>query len=249
MIEPRRLVIYQTSDVHARRGFGRKVAALAEPDSLIVDCGDALRGSSTMYFGREPVAAEFAAAPYAAVAVGNREFHYVHKWFASRAAMLPVPLVCSNLLDLRGRTPPFVRELRVTRNGVRARLLGVLVPQYRTGSGWEKIFGWRFLAPEVALAEMLAQTGDEVTIVLSHLGLDADRRLAAAFPMIGAVLGGHTHAALPEPEVVNGVPIAHVGAFARHVGRLELDVGENGAGAQLRSFRLLPLLEGSDAER
>jgi len=241
MIGPRTLVVYHTSDVHARLGFGKLVARMAEPESLVVDCGDALRGSSTVFARAEPVAAEFAEASYRAGAVGNREFHYVHKLFAARARMLPMPLVCSNLIDLRGRTPPFVRELRVRCNGVRVRLLAALVPQYRTGSGWEKIFGWRFLAPEAALREFF--NGDpEVTILLSHLGLDADRRVAAAFPQLSAIVGGHSHETLERVESVSGVPIAHAGPYARQLGRLELSVPEGAGKAQLSSFRLLPLL-------
>lgn len=253
MNDNRRLVIFHTSDVHSRSGFGKAVAALVEPQALLVDCGDALRGSSTVYTRNEPVAAEFACAPYAAQAVGNREFHYVHRWFLERARMLPMPMICSNLLDLRGRTPPFARELLLERNGVSIRLLAALVPQYRTGSGWERIFGWRFLAPEIALAELLRETNRpnaaDVTILLSHLGLEADRALAAEFGQLTAIIGGHTHAALHEAEVVNGIPIVHAGAFARYLGRLELAVPGGTTNAGLPSFRLLPLLGGGGPQR
>lgn len=235
------LTVYHTADVHGRRGFGPKLAALVEPGALLVDCGDSLLGSSTVYRRVEPVVEDFAAAPYRAQAVGNREFHYIYSWFAARARAMPMPMICSNLLDLRGRMPPFQRSIVVNAGGANVRLLALLAPQYRTGSGWEKIFGWRFLSVRAAMDELLAKNEPaDVLIVLSHLGLESDRSLALAYPQIGAIIGGHSHDVLDAPEVVNGVPIVHAGAYARNAGRLELDL--RGARPTVTSFRLLPLL-------
>jgi 2',3'-cyclic-nucleotide 2'-phosphodiesterase (5'-nucleotidase family) len=247
MTSAERLVVYHTSDVHDRRGWGRKLAALIEPGALLVDCGDALRGSSTVYLRREPVMDEFALAPYGVQAVGNREFHYLHRCMLARSKAMGIPWVCSNLIDLRPRTPAFARERIVGVAGLRVRVLGLLVPQYRTGSGWEAIFGWRFLAPAAALGELLERPSEpaDVTIVLSHLGLAADRAIARAFPSLGAIVGGHSHDTLHEPDVASGVPIVHAGAFARTAGRLELAV-EDGR-ARVASYRLLPLLQESPA--
>jgi 2',3'-cyclic-nucleotide 2'-phosphodiesterase (5'-nucleotidase family) len=242
-----RLILYHTSDIHARRGFGSRLASLVEPDAVLVDSGDALAGSSVFYDAKEEVIAELAQAPYRAMAVGNREFHYLHGLFKARARRLRAPLVCSNLIDLRAREAPFRREIIVQASGTAVRLLALLVPQYRTGSGWERVFGWRFLAPDVALREMIGgDAGTQVpdslpTIVLSHLGLPQDRELAARWPKLAAILGGHTHAALAQPEIINGVPIAHPGAYASHVGRLELEIVEGRA--RCVSYRLLPLLQ------
>jgi 2',3'-cyclic-nucleotide 2'-phosphodiesterase (5'-nucleotidase family) len=234
------LVIYHTSDVHGRLGFGRRLAELAGPGALIVDCGDSLRGSSTVYLGNEPVRQEFAAAKYAAQAVGNREFHYVHGCFLARAHALSMPMICSNLLDLRSRTPPYVRSLTLESNGVTVRLLGLMPPQYRTGSGWERIFGWRFLSVTAALDEMLANGHTGVTILLSHCGLDADREIAARYSTLSAIIGGHSHETLATPDVVGEVPIVHSGPYARYAGRLQLEV--DGAKTRLGAYTLVPLL-------
>lgn len=240
MSRSERIVIYHTSDIHARRGFGGRLASLVEPGALLVDSGDALAGSSVFYVRNEGVATDLARAGYAALAVGNREFHYAHRLFLARARMLPAPLVCSNVIDLRQRDPVFSRSLVVRAGNTDVRILALLVPQYRTGSGWEKIFGWRFLSPDVALADVLSSGTSLPTIVLSHLGLDADRKVAAGWPRLAAILGGHTHATLAQPEMVNNVPIAHPGAYAQHVGRLELSV-ENGT-TRVAAYELMPLL-------
>jgi 2',3'-cyclic-nucleotide 2'-phosphodiesterase (5'-nucleotidase family) len=235
-----RIVIYHTSDIHARLGFGSRLASIVEPGALLVDSGDALAGSSVFYVRDERVATELSRAPYSALAVGNREFHYLHRLFLARARKLPAPLICSNVLDVWRREPVFERALVVRAGNTDVRILALLVPQYRTGSGWEKIFGWRFLAPEAALAEMLGHAQPMPTIVLSHLGLDADRQVAQRWPQLAAILGGHTHETLAKPEIVNHIPIAHPGAYASHVGRLELIV-ENGS-TRLAAYELIPLL-------
>ncbi|HXW75945.1 MAG TPA: metallophosphoesterase [Candidatus Eremiobacteraceae bacterium] len=235
------LVIYHTSDVHDRRGFGRELARVVEPGALLVDCGDALRGSSTLYLRDEPVMREFGLAPYRAQAVGNREFHYLHRLMLARSRRMPIPWVCTNLIDLRARTPAFERTLIVDAGAYRVRLLGLLVPQYPVGSPWEKIFGWRFLAPDAALDGIMAEPGDfDATIVLSHLGLDADRALARRHEGVSVIAGGHSHDTLAAPEIVRGVPIVHAGAYAKHAGRLEVSLDARGA-ATVISYRLIPL--------
>ena len=242
MTGSRRLVVYHTSDVHDRRGFGAKLATVVEPGSLLVDCGDALRGSSTVYRASEGIMDELAQAPYKAQAVGNREFHYLHSKMLARSRASHVPWVCSNLIDLRDRPPAFARSLVVETGDLRVRVLALLVPQYRTGSGWERMFGWRFVAPEAALRQVLASSTDlvDATLLLSHLGLEGDRALAPHFTELAAIVGGHSHDTLAKPEIVAGVPIVQAGPFARYAGRLELDL--DGSRPNVVSYGLIPLL-------
>jgi 5'-nucleotidase len=245
--ESKKLFVYHTSDVHDRRGFGAKLGALVEPGALLVDCGDALRGSSTVYRRDEGVMAEFAAAPYAAQAVGNREFHYLHSCMLARSRAMRVPWICSNLVDLRDRPPAFARDLSIRASGVNVRILALLAPQYRTGSGWERIFGWRFLAPEAALDEALGTSASapyDTTLVLSHLGLRADREIARRYPALTAIVGGHSHDTLAQPEYVGTVPIVQAGPYALYAGRLELSVGFGRSAVD--SYRLVPLLAQGD---
>jgi 2',3'-cyclic-nucleotide 2'-phosphodiesterase (5'-nucleotidase family) len=65
------------------------------------------------------------------------------------------------------------------------------------------------------------------------------RAIARRWSNVAAILGGHTHDMLAQPEIVNGVPIAHPGAHAEHVGRLELEI-QDGA-SRVVAYELLPL--------
>ncbi|HTU81876.1 MAG TPA: metallophosphoesterase [Candidatus Acidoferrales bacterium] len=234
--------IYHTSDLHDHRGFAPRLIELrAREPGLLFDCGDALRGSQTLYFRREPILDELAAAGYDAQAMGNREFHYLFPLVRARAARMRYPLLCSNLQDTKGRTLPFVPSVVLEAEGTRVHLLGLLIMQYPEGSAWERVFGWRFLLPWEAV-EPYARTvpPGELLVVLSHVGLRLDRQLASRVGRIDLILGGHSHDTLPEPEFVNGVPIVHAGPYGRFVSRTELT--RSGERFRIDDFALLPLL-------
>jgi 5'-nucleotidase len=234
--------IYHTSDLHDRRHIAAPLRRLrAERPGLLVDCGDALRGSQTVYFRREPIVAELDAAGYDVTALGNREFHYLFGAVRARLKPMHHPVVCANLVDTRRRALPFAPDAIVRAAGGEAvRLFGLLVPQYPNGSPWERLFGWRFLDPYDVAAEIARTTPPDVTLVaLSHLGLQADRELARRVGRIELILGGHSHDTLAEPEVCNGVPIVHVGPYGAYVSRTEL-VRESGR-TRIADFSLVPL--------
>jgi 2',3'-cyclic-nucleotide 2'-phosphodiesterase (5'-nucleotidase family) len=218
--------IYHTSDLHDRRHVVAPLRRLrAQRPGLLVDCGDALRGSQTVYRRREPVIDALDAAGYDLQSMGNREFHYVFGAVGARLRRMHHPVVCANLVDTRGRALPFAAERTLEGlDGEPVRFFGLLVPQYPAGSPWERVFGWRFLDPYAVAAEIARTTPPDVTLVaLSHLGLRADRELAARTARIELILGGHSHDTLAQPEVCNGVPIVHAGPYGAYASRTELE--------------------------
>ena len=235
--------IYHTSDLHDHRGIAAPLNELrAREPGLLFDCGDSLRGSQTIYHRREPMIDDIDAAHYDAQAIGNREFHYLYGCLRARAAQMRHPLVCTNVVDTKNRDLPFVRSLQIDRDGVRVHVLGLLIMQYPIGSAWERVFGWRFLDPASVIREFSERVEeDEMLVVLSHLGLSLDRKLAAAVPRIDLLLGGHSHDTLAEPEYAGGVPIVHAGPYGKYVSRTQLD-RTNGRW-RVQSFDLVPLLQ------
>jgi len=236
--------IYHTSDMHDHRGFAPRLDALrAREPGLLFDCGDSLRGSQTVYHRREPIVAEIDAAGYDAQAIGNREFHYLFPLLRARAASMRHPLVCTNLLDTKGRELPFVPSLVLDREGTRIHVLGLLIMQYPVGSPLERVFGWRFLDPWDAVGDYAAGVPDgEMLLVLSHVGLSLDRKLAERVPRIDLILGGHSHDTLFAPEMVGDVPIVHAGPYATYVSRTELSYDPQRGRFGIDDFALVPLL-------
>ncbi len=237
------LTLYHTSDLHDRRGFVARLRALrAERPGYLFDCGDSLRGSQTLYRRNEPIIAEIDAAGYDAQGIGNREFHYVFPLLAARARRMRHPLVCTNLVDTFGRPLPFVPDVSFERDGWKLRVFSLLVVQYPAGSPWERVLGWRFRDPIETAREIAASTDDGTTlVVLSHLGLRADRELARAVPRLDLILGGHSHDTLAEPDVAQGVPIVHAGPYGAFVSRTVLVRGDAGR-PRIDDFALVPLL-------
>jgi 2',3'-cyclic-nucleotide 2'-phosphodiesterase (5'-nucleotidase family) len=236
--------LYHTSDMHNHRGFAPRLRALRdEKPGLLFDCGDSLRGSQTMYYRNEPIIAEIDEAGYDAQAIGNREFSYAYPLLRARSRKMQHPLVCSNLLDTKGRELPFLQSMTMRSDGVTIHILGLLIMQYPVGSFYERIFGWRFLDPWDAVAPYAQRLPQgDMLLVLSHVGLTLDRELALRVPRIDLILGGHSHDTLFAPEFVNGVPIVHAGPYAQYVSRTELTYCDERKHFAIEDFALVPLL-------
>jgi 2',3'-cyclic-nucleotide 2'-phosphodiesterase (5'-nucleotidase family) len=73
------------------------------------------------------------------------------------------------------------------------------------------------------LATEMRQEGADVVILLSHMGLPNDRKLATELQGdIPLIIGAHTHDLLAEGEKVGRVFIAQAGEYAQYLGRLDL---------------------------
>jgi|GEM_PF-5433644 len=68
----------------------------------------------------------------------------------------------------------------------------------------------------------------ELLILLSHVGINEDLRIANAAPEIDLIFGGHSHSRLKAPEIINKTLILQSGGFGDLVGclRLNLDRGK-----------------------
>jgi 2',3'-cyclic-nucleotide 2'-phosphodiesterase (5'-nucleotidase family) len=90
----------------------------------------------------------------------------------------------------------------------------------------------------------------DIIILLSHLGIEADERIALEFPDIDVILGGHTHHFLEKGKQVENTLIAAAGKYGEFVGRVILQVDEHKMihrkEAILYSFENLPVQEETD---
>lgn len=63
----------------------------------------------------------------------------------------------------------------------------------------------------------------DLLVLISHLGIYDDIRLAAEQPGIDIILGGHTHTTMTEPQRVGSTVIIHPGSHAESAARFDLD--------------------------
>lgn len=137
--------------------------------------------------------------------------------------------IISNVFDTHtGEAPkgtlPF--QLLKTKEGHRLGVFG-LTAQFPTS--YEPL-GWTIKDPFDVITEMLeilAPLTDSI-ILLSHLGIGADRAIGEMYPMIDIVLGAHTHHVLPKGERVRDSLLGAAGRYGEYVGHivLELDKGK-----------------------
>jgi sulfur-oxidizing protein SoxB len=64
----------------------------------------------------------------------------------------------------------------------------------------------------------------DLVVVLSHNGLEVDRKFASLINGIDIIVGGHTHDILPAPQIINNTIIVQAGTHGKFVGRIDLNV-------------------------
>ena len=89
--------------------------------------------------------------------------------------------------------------------------------------------------------KQLRSKGVNKIIVLSHLGMSEDTRLAREVDGISAIIGGHSHDFTAAPEWVRNaktgreVPVVQAGSSGRWLGQLKLTFAEGGAADRYRT--------------
>jgi 5'-nucleotidase len=224
----------------------RAAAEAAGRIVLTLDAGDQFMGS--LYYTHWRGEAErqvMNAIGYDAMAVGNHEFDNGPPVLARFAASLGCPLLSANIdageePTLGGLVRPFTV---IARGGGRIGIVGLTtVDTPRISSPGPRVRFGDEAAGLAAGAAAARAAGAEVVLALTHVGLAADRRLAAAVPGISAVIGGHSHTLLSNSAAGaagayplraagaggRAVPIVQAGAYNRHLGRLDLDLDRDG---------------------
>jgi 2',3'-cyclic-nucleotide 2'-phosphodiesterase (5'-nucleotidase family) len=80
----------------------------------------------------------------------------------------------------------------------------------------------------------LRREGAELLVLLSHLGLSADRKLAEPVPEIDVIVGGHSHNRMKQLLRVGQTIIVQSGAHLSDLGRLDIEI-EDGKVISARS--------------
>jgi len=231
------LTLLHTNDIHSHFEQASRIAKHIEdvrgrvgPDRLLVlDSGDFLDRARPETEGTSAAVnralLEFVG--YDATLLGNNEgLSYTPEQLDLIFGGMSVPLVCANMKLLRTGKPPgwMTPAVKLERAGVVVGIVGLTVayPDYYTLLGWDAADPFETLREEV---ERLRPEVDAL-VLLSHLGLPNDERIAAEVPGIDLILGGHTHHLLEKPLLVGSTAICAAGKFGAYFGRLELTFGE-----------------------
>lgn len=192
----------------ARRAtYVNRVRATSRGQVLLLDSGDTT-------FGTNPLAKAFHGAPdvdvlnamgYVAMEPGNHDFQWQSPDTLRNLKASRFPWICANLVDQKtGKlflTPYIIRDY----GGVRIALFGLMTslidtPPYKAA----RELGLHTVDP-IATARKLVpelRKSADIVILLSHLGVNLDKKLAKAVPGVDIILGGHSHTRLPHPVMV-----------------------------------------------
>ncbi|WP_417743452.1 bifunctional metallophosphatase/5'-nucleotidase [Salipiger sp.] len=227
-------------------GIARLVSAVesrraeAEGDVLLLDAGDMFQGSLffTQYGG--DLAAEFMTAlDYDAMAVGNHEFDKGPEGLASFLDKVSFPVLSANIdvsgvPDLAGRVG---KSVLLQPGGEQIGIVSVLAEDTpETSSPGDAVIFSPIIDAAQAQIDSLTEEGVNKIILLTHVGLNADIRLAEALTGADLIIGGHSHTLLgdmdgaqgPYPTMANDTPIVTAYAYGKYLGEVVATFDDDG---------------------
>lgn len=204
----------------------------ANPATAYVIAGDMFRGSviDSEYLGLSTIDLVNILSPDVAT-LGNHEVDYglAHLLFLEKCAQFPI--INADLFVTLNNARLFKPYINLEIGGLRILFIGILTQEVLSSTRSEAVIGSFVDIKEAAreigvICDNYRTTGTDLTVLITHIGIEKDRELAAMLnPDWGVdfIIGGHSHTFMDVPEVVNGVPIVHAGFGTSQIGRLEVD--------------------------
>src|ERR1051326_1440157 len=230
---------------HLKTLIDRLRADAGSGNSLLLDGGDTWQGSglSQALAGADMV--EAANLLGVDAMTGHWEFTYGEKIVRRNLERFRGEFLAQNVFltqdaafnDARAFDPASGRVFKPATikevGGRRIGIIGQAFPYVPVAHPKRFVPDWTFGLREAELQKIVARLrendGVDAVLLLSHNGMDADVKLASRVSGIDAILGGHTHDAVPRPTVVTNAGgktlITNAGSSGKFVGVLDLAVG------------------------
>ncbi|XP_023948199.2 apyrase [Bicyclus anynana] len=198
---------------YARLYYEIKALLKEKPGALLLNAGDTFQGTYWYTLLKWNITQKFInLLPNDAHTIGNHEFDDGIEGLAPYLAALKAPVVVANIdtslePSLAGLYQP---HIVLKRRGRKIGIIGLITTETRTSSNPEKV---KFLDPIAVVqreAQILTDKGVDIIIVLSHCGLEVDKKIASTVgENIDVIVGGHSHSLLwngksPSNEYISG---------------------------------------------
>jgi 2',3'-cyclic-nucleotide 2'-phosphodiesterase (5'-nucleotidase family) len=201
-------------------------------DVLLLDGGDVMTGSpiSEIDYQGSTGGALFEMmnkVGYDAWTIGNHDLDISQDNLRQHTGIVHFPTVSANLTDSSGNFPFNNKEYVIlNKNGLRIGIIGLMTPDLYSVTNTKNLHGLKVLSPSEVTQKLIDKIKDQVdvTVVLSHEGVDVDSTVAANTHGLNIIIGGHSHTRLKTPKVVNGVIICQTGSNCENLGELEVTV-------------------------
>jgi len=217
--------------------------------SLLLDGGDTWQGSATSLWTRGQDMIEAQKLLGVEIMTGHWEFTYgadrvkevIEKDFAGRIEFLAQNVETGDFGD-----PVFKPYTIRSVGGVPVAVIGQAFPYTPIAHPRRFVPDWRFGIAEKRLQGIVEEArgkGAAVVVLLSHNGMDVDIKLASRVAGIDAILGGHTHDAVPVPIPVRNLRgktlVTNAGSNGKFLAVLDLEVRDGRVSGY--RYRLLPV--------
>jgi len=167
--------------------------------------------------------------------LGNHELDYglPHLLFLEKMANFPI--INANLYIKKYNKRLMLPYLIKNVDGFDILLIGILTETVLDSLKQDQQIG-TFISLEDAAVEVgricdVYKNDDiDLTILLTHIGLDSDRQLASLLNPdwgVDMMLGGHSHSFMEQPELVNNILIAQAAVGTDQIGRFDITVDDD----------------------
>ncbi|PCG20184.1 bifunctional UDP-sugar hydrolase/5'-nucleotidase [Brachyspira sp. G79] len=212
----------------ARRAAYIKQVKSTNNNVLVLHAGDTITGSvySTVFQGRDEVDI-MNMIGVDAVTIGNHFVDYGLDNFTEIMKDRKFPTLSINIKNKTDNSYYALPYMVTNVNGLNVAIIGVTTtePVYSSSSVKDLVFEEEIKALKDFLKKTPINTTNDVTILLSHIGYEMDKKVAEAIPnTFDIIIGGHSHTELHEADVVNGTPIVQTGCYGKYLGDINLSV-------------------------
>lgn len=226
-----------------------KTIRAQRPGSLLLDGGDTWQGSATSLWSNAQDMVDAQILLGVDIMTGHWEYTFganrvkevVENDFAGK-----IDFVAQNVVDNEFEERVFKPYVIKEQNGIPVAVIGQSFPYTPIANPRYMVPDWSFGIRDGAMQQVVDKArgeGAQVVVVVSHNGMDVDIKMASRVRGIDAILGGHTHDAVPQPvEVPNAggkTLVINSGSNGKFLSVLDFDV-KNGKVADYK-YKLLPV--------
>ena len=264
----KRFTILHSNDMHGDflaevdHGNGEMIGGLAllsgyinqvrsqEKNVIYTISGDMVQGSiiDSEYKGISTIEIMNYLSPDVA-SLGNHELDYglPHLLFLEKMANFPI--INANLYIKKYNKRLMLPYLILNVDGFDILFIGILTETVLDSLKQDQQIGTFISLEDAALevgriCDVYKNDDIDLTILLTHIGLDSDRQLAALLNPdwgVDMMLGGHSHSFMEQPELVNNILIAQAAVGTDQIGRFDITVDDDTNAIVEWKWELIPI--------
>ena len=183
------------------------------------------------------------------VTLGNHEVDYglAHLLFIEKCATFPI-INANMYLKLNGVrlfNSHYIKEI----DGMRVLFIGILTQEVLASTKNEGLIGTMVDVEDAAnevgkICDAYRTTDIDFTVLLTHIGIEEDKRLAARLDPawgVDVIIGGHSHTLLTEPVVVNDIPIVQAAIGTDQISRFDIMVDTDNNCIDSYTWQCIPI--------